>query len=159
MDTIRFSVMDYFNYLKGDQNSRCVYEGEEVLSAGHIIFCGCRGKKKDLLEIVSLCLQTTALKNFPHTIQGNFLINKNQATVGTMVCSCKAGNGGRCKHISATLLFCTRITLEKLEPVSQTDLKCVWSMRKAETKNMYEAVSIDEMPCFKNKVSPSVNIQ
>ncbi|KAK4882546.1 hypothetical protein RN001_005865, partial [Aquatica leii] len=51
---IPLGYQNYFNYLEGHQNSRCVSEGEEVLSAANIIFYRCRVKKKDLLEILKM---------------------------------------------------------------------------------------------------------
>lgn len=52
------------------------------------------------------------------------------------------------------LSFCFRISIGDLEIVSQTDLKCVWSTKKCVTQEKYAAVPLNDMPCFKNKISP-----
>ncbi|XP_072385868.1 uncharacterized protein [Diabrotica undecimpunctata] len=149
---IMFSVVEYFKYLGGNENSRRVYEGEQVVRAGHIIMCGrLHTEKQDRIVIYALCLQTSALQSSPHVIKGQLNIVNNIASVHKMECSCKGGNSGYCKHISAVLLHCTRIPLETLEELSQTDLQCAWSLRKATSKDQYKAVSIPEMPCYKDK--------
>lgn len=115
MDTVQvypcvtLSIVDYMQYLAGHEHSRCVYEGEEVLQAGHLILCGQTNKAQESeLHIFALCLQTSALTSNPHEITGVLAIQGNKANVRKMVCSCKAGSCGRCKHISATLLWCTK---------------------------------------------------
>ncbi|KAG5863459.1 hypothetical protein JTB14_026643 [Gonioctena quinquepunctata] len=74
-----------------------------------------------------------------------------------MSCSCKAGNTGRCKHISA-VLKCSRSDLQELELICQTDLKCVGNRQKHTTREKYRAVPIKDMPCFTKKVEEHVNI-
>ena len=50
-------------------------EGERVLSAGHIIKCGKNGDSNgDIVSILSVCLQTSQLREKPHEINGE--INK-----------------------------------------------------------------------------------
>lgn len=57
-------------------------------------------------------MQTSAITASPHEVQGVLLIcsDKTQAklSVQNMSCTCKAGQGGKCKYVSAVLLYCTR---------------------------------------------------
>ncbi|KAJ8909641.1 hypothetical protein NQ315_015333 [Exocentrus adspersus] len=46
--------------------------------------------------------------------------------------------------------------LEEFEEISQTDLKCVWSTQKSVTQEKYSAVSINQIPCFKDQVKQSL---
>lgn len=48
----------------------------------------------------------------------------------------------------AALYFCFRDDLNKIETVSQTEIKCVWSQQKSSTREKYKPVPICEMPCF-----------
>lgn len=98
------------DYLGGTNTSRCVYEGEEVLNAGHLIMCGkldSTSQEKNIV-VCGLCLQTSDLKSHPHEIKGQLEIINKKLKVKNMNCSCKAGNSGKCKHISALLIKCTR---------------------------------------------------
>lgn len=83
--------------------------GEAVLNAGHLILCGITEKNKKLFNLFALCLQTSALQSSPHEISASLNILNNNINISKATCSCKAGLGGRCKHITATLLFCTRL--------------------------------------------------
>lgn len=96
-------------YVKGTENSRCVYEGEEVVNAGHIILYGKTEESKNSMKIVALCLQTSALNSAPHEVYGSLIISPNNIVkIGHMRCTCKAGLGGTCKHVSGVLIQCTR---------------------------------------------------
>ncbi|XP_050497488.1 uncharacterized protein LOC126892001 [Diabrotica virgifera virgifera] len=152
----RLRLVEYLEYLGGTNTSRSVCEGEEVLNAGHVILCGkSNSSTSDKILIYALCLQTSALTSDPHKIRGELLqCNSEKGTIKikSMFCSCKAGASGRCKHISAVLLNCTRVNLEELEVISQTDVKCVWSTQKHVTQEKYKPVPIKDMPCFKNKI-------
>lgn len=108
MCEIRLSIVDYMKYLEGTKNSKCVYEGEHVLNAGHLILAGKTKSTATSVNIIALCLQSSALENEPHKIEGLFKIGNQKAQIERMVCSCKAGQSGRCKHISAFLIKCTR---------------------------------------------------
>lgn len=106
---LKYSLLDYFKYVNGTENSRTVYEGEQVVNAGHVILCGITEEHPDSLKLYALCLQTSALQSAPHTIEGVFDIKDDETCmVRKATCSCKAGKSGRCKHISAVLIFCTR---------------------------------------------------
>lgn len=106
---MKLSLIEYMRYIGGTHSSRCVYEGEEVLNAGHVILCGkLSSSTQDKLHLCALCLQTTSLTSDPHQIKGTLLKEDGQVQIEKMNCSCKAGNSGKCKHISAVLINCTR---------------------------------------------------
>lgn len=149
---MRLSIIDYMEYLEGTNTSRCVYEGEEVLNSGHLILCGKLDFSSQVnnMFVCGLCLQTSDLKSHPHEIKGELEIINEKLKVKHMNCSCKAGKSGKCKHISALLIKCTRVDLETFEIISQTDLKCTWSKQKSMTEEKYQAVSIHKMPCLKD---------
>lgn len=107
---VRLSIVEYMQYLGGTESSRCVQEGEEVVNAGHVITLG-RINSVDMknVKLCALCLQTSALNSAPHHINGMLHIEgRGTVKVINMNCSCKAGNSGKCKHISAVLIKCTR---------------------------------------------------
>ncbi|EFA12075.1 hypothetical protein TcasGA2_TC006882 [Tribolium castaneum] len=115
---LRLSVSEVCNYLQSTPASRNFVEGEAVLNAGHIILCGKTDAEDDWINIFALSLQTSALKNNPHEIKGQIeMLPNNICKIKQMTCTCKAGLGGQCKHISAVLLHCTRISFTKLEKV------------------------------------------
>lgn len=58
---VRFSIVEYMKYVEGTEASRCVYEGEEVLNAGHILFGKLNSLDLDKLTLCALCLQSSAL--------------------------------------------------------------------------------------------------
>jgi hypothetical protein len=102
------SIIDYNSYMNSGKNSRTVIEGEELVNANHLTLCGITKKSHNSFSIYALCLQTSALLSQPHTIEGSFDIGSRRALIHKFICSCKAGNGGRCKHISAVLIYCMR---------------------------------------------------
>ncbi|CAI6363425.1 unnamed protein product [Macrosiphum euphorbiae] len=103
-------------------------EGENILNSGHLINCGYI-ISKDLKEIniLGMCLQTSAIRDKPHNKTGSLQLNENGLKVTKILCTCKAGNSQKCKHIVSTLLYLNRNGISSLEPISQTDLKCSWS--------------------------------
>lgn len=107
ISVMRLSLVPYFKYLGSNIASRNVREGEEVLNANHLILCGSTKLCPEVVDIYALCLQTSALTAAPHIIQGSIELEPN-ICISKMSCSCKAGAGGKCKHISAVLLHCTR---------------------------------------------------
>ena len=98
-----------FNFLNAAPGSRSVVEGEAVLHAKHLVVCGVLQKSTETSEIIAYCVQTSAINKDPHEIKGNLNIKGSVVDIGIFVCSCKAGTSGCCKHIAATLLFCTRL--------------------------------------------------
>nr|CAI5831074.1 unnamed protein product [Callosobruchus analis] len=157
MGRLTLSLMEYITYIGGNANSRVVLEGEEVVNAGHIILYGKSELTHFSLKVCALCLQTSALQSNPHEIKGTLTISNKFAAIKQMYCTCKAGAGGQCKHISALLILLTRTNLLELEDISKTQLACAWSGRKGIVQDKYKAVPVPEMPCIKAAV-PGPNI-
>lgn len=105
---MRLSITVYTAYLEGSEHSKCVVEGENVLNAGHLILAGKTGHSDNTTFIYGLCLQSSAIFQQPHEIKGELINSGGVLTILKMHCSCKAGNSGRCKHISAFLIKCIR---------------------------------------------------
>lgn len=101
-------LKDIFNYCECDVNSRNYNEGESVLMANHVIVVGEEEIRtvEDEIKIYSLVLQTSNLNGPPHEIQGS--ICRKTLSVKKFTCSCKAGAGGKCKHVTAVLLYLNR---------------------------------------------------
>ena len=97
-----------YNFVNGNQNSRNINEGEEVLKSGQILAVGCTNKIGKIKEILGLVLQTSGMTLFPHTITGSLHIENFNAEIVQMKCSCKAGLSGTCKHIVAVFLYLER---------------------------------------------------
>lgn len=81
-------------------------EGNKIVNAGHLIFCGKKaGRPDESVHILAKCMALSKMRGVPHQILGEI------STIGdvmSMECSCKAGLGEKCKHILATLLHCSR---------------------------------------------------
>ena len=60
------SFVEILKFLEGSESSRCNYEGERILQAKHLIYCGIKQEGDDLIEIIGLCLQTSSS---PHMIE------------------------------------------------------------------------------------------
>uniref|UniRef100_A0A6P7H3Y7 Uncharacterized protein LOC114344070 isoform X1 n=1 Tax=Diabrotica virgifera virgifera TaxID=50390 RepID=A0A6P7H3Y7_DIAVI len=149
---MKLKIAEYMAYLQCSAHSKCVVEGENVLDAGHLILAGKTVQHLNKIFIYGLCIQSSAINQNPHEIKGELMtIKGNVLKINAMHCSCKAGNSGRCKHISAFLVKCVREDIESLEEISQTDIKCVWSNEKKNTKAKYKPVSVEEMPCYEQK--------
>ncbi|KAI4455552.1 exonuclease phage-type/recb c-terminal domain-containing protein [Holotrichia oblita] len=53
---------------------------------------------------------------------------------------------GRCKHVAAVLILCTRDDMKNLPAISSTDMKCYW--KKSTIVEKYKAIPIKEHGCF-----------
>lgn len=104
---MRLSILEYMRYLEGSLHSKCVVEGENVLNAGHLILGGKTEVSSKFVSIYGLCLQSSAINSDPHEIKGT-LSTDETVKIKEMRCSCKAGNSGKCKHVSALLVKCIR---------------------------------------------------
>lgn len=98
-----------FSYLQATPESRCVVEGEALVSAKHIILLGTTSATMELVQIIALCLQTSGVKNSPHEINGKLIHKDGDVNIVEFTCTCKAGLSGICKHIAAVLIKCTRL--------------------------------------------------
>lgn len=100
-------VADIYSWAETSASHRNFIEGNRVLEANHVIKIGktVESVTGDCVYIIALCLQTSHLKESPHEIKGKLCKN---GKILSMTCSCKAGLGEKCKHILATLLYCSR---------------------------------------------------
>nr|CAI5842319.1 unnamed protein product [Callosobruchus analis] len=153
---MRLSIMEFMEYIGGSEHSKCVVEGENVLKVCHLILAGKIQEQSctEYMTVYGLCLQTSALDSNPHEITGKLELGTS-VKISSMLCTCKAGNSGKCKHASAFLIRCVREDVETLAPISQTDKKCVWATQRNLTKEKYRPVPVAEMPCFSGKILKS----
>jgi hypothetical protein len=113
---------------------RPIIEGDRLLQSDFLILCGYLNNK-----IFGLCLRSSTINESPHKIEVSLSAGyKNWICT----CSCKAGAGGKCKHIVAVLLHLNKV--DHLEQLSCTDVEQVWGKRKAKVKETVEAVPLDE---------------
>lgn len=110
-------------------NSRSFVEGEKILDAGHIIFCGKEEGDGPAVKVVALCLFTSALKGEPHKVTANLIAKDLSLEVCSTTCTCKAGQSECCKYEVGVLLLCNRKGVAYLESVSSTDLECSWKAK------------------------------
>ena len=98
-------MYDIFTLI-GD-SKRPLIEGEALFKANHVMLCGLQRNEDYFVKILGLCLQTSAFDQPPHEI--NIQISQNEAkkTIECL-CSCKAGNSKKCKHIVSVLLHINR---------------------------------------------------
>ena len=81
-------------------------EGERIINAGHIIYCGKNIDFNGSVRLSAKCLSTSSLRREPHEIKGEVL---SSGHIISMTCTCKAGLGEKCKHVLGTLLYCYRL--------------------------------------------------
>ncbi|VEN44989.1 unnamed protein product [Callosobruchus maculatus] len=144
---MKLSIIEYMNYIGGSKNSKCVEEGESILNEQHLILAGKVRETScaDYITLYGLCLQTNAPNLNPYEITGKLLLGTS-VTVSSMLCTCKDGNSGKCKHVSAFLLKYIREDVETLEVISETDKKWVTQ------RDLMKDVPVAEMPCFSGKI-------
>ncbi|CAD6224481.1 GSCOCG00011782001-RA-CDS [Cotesia congregata] len=145
---MRVAIQEICNFACAEPNHKSFIGGESILEAGHLIKCGLQPSDRNLDEvynIIAFCLQTSHLKDAPHEIVG--AIAKTGQIMG-MSCSCKAGLSEACKHIVATLLFCNRNDYDKLQIITCTDKKCVWSAPQKAALEKYEPNPLAQHSCF-----------
>ncbi|KAK0178534.1 hypothetical protein PV327_007415 [Microctonus hyperodae] len=121
------SIKEICTWAGTKPDNRNFVEGERLLQAGHILKCGKCSVKCDrgAVSIIAYCLQTSHLKENPHKIDGHVSLS---GKIKTMICTCKAGLGEKCKHIIATLIYCTRYKINEIEELSCTDKECSWKV-------------------------------
>lgn len=97
---------EIFRFAETGVGHRSFIEGERLVKASHILFCGRESNKTGDTgcNLLGYCVQTTDLRGKPHEITGIFENEK----IKTMKCTCKAGLSSKCKHIVAFLLCCYR---------------------------------------------------
>lgn len=104
---MKLGIMEYMRYLGGSEHSKCVVEGENVINAGHLLSAGKLEETSDFISIYGLCVQSSSVDSLPHEVTGKLSVGST-INILNMLCTCKAGNSGRCKHVSALLIKCIR---------------------------------------------------
>lgn len=101
------NIKEICDWAGTNPSQRNFTQGEKILSAGHLIKCAKSvfEESGEHIEITAFCMQTSNLRDKPHEIEGKISCT---GKILHMVCSCKAGQGEKCKHITATLLYCSR---------------------------------------------------
>lgn len=95
--SINVCVIDLLNF--GGPNM--MRSGDEVYKSSHLLGCGVVSGSDKNYKIEAYCLQSSHPDHPPHTIT---ITTAEIFEKWNFHCSCKAGNGGKCKHIYATLL-------------------------------------------------------
>lgn len=95
---INISINEIMCYI-GD-GKRNLKEREQVYKAKHIIFAGSLFQST-MTEVVAICLRSSSPGNSPHQINLRHIDKTNK--LWTILCSCKGGSNGRCKHSVAAL--------------------------------------------------------
>lgn len=155
------TIQALFEFLNATPPSRCINEGQAVLNAGHIILHGIENKTDHTIQVYGLCLKSSGLRKDPHEIRIVFRIVETHIYLKTAVCSCKAGNSSRCKHIAALLFLCTREKLTEFDFLSSTDVTCKWKDTHSKTVDAkYGGIPFEDYPCIKKvKLGNSVLLE
>lgn len=95
---INVSIIDIMAYI-GD-GKRMLQERQQVFKAKHIVFAGTLNTSATL-EVVAICLRSTTPGISPHQI--NLRCVDKTSILWKIVCTCKGGSNGRCKHSIAAL--------------------------------------------------------
>ena len=97
---MKLTIAEICRFTASTPSCRNFVEGERVLHAGHVIFCGKEAENETSTKVIAFCMQTSSLKDKPHEIRGEITL---QGIVKDAVCSCKAGLGKKCKHVVVVL--------------------------------------------------------
>ena len=66
---MKISINEIFSFTQSSPSCRNFVEGERVLNANHVIFCGKKKcADKDCINFVAFCLQTWNMRSTPHEI-------------------------------------------------------------------------------------------
>lgn len=105
MTKVIVEIFELIKYVNG--GSRPFEEGCRVLNSNHILLCGLCSTNNNVDKYFALCLQSTALNDYPHEINVEISMQNNIKIINAH-CTCQAGNSGRCKHAVGVLLFLNR---------------------------------------------------
>ena len=101
---ISINFKNITDYAGENTNQRNFREGMRLVSSNHIIKCGKSTSNNDSkVKIIGLCL-TSVVREKSHEITGEF--SSLDGKIASFVCSCTAGESGKCKHILRTLFYC-----------------------------------------------------
>jgi len=101
------TLSEIITWVGNNENQKNIRDAERILSVGHLIQCGINAEKSNDREIyiTALCIQTSHMKEKPHEVSA---IISNSGKINSVICTCKAGLGQKCKHSVATLFYCYR---------------------------------------------------
>ncbi|XP_051156911.1 uncharacterized protein LOC127278964 [Leptopilina boulardi] len=151
------NISDVCAFANATASTRNFLEGEKLLHAGHLLFCGKEAEEDNLINLIAFCIQSSKIKDAPHEIKRSLLNGK----INLIKCSCTAGQSQKCKHVVATLLLLTIKNTDELDSVSFTDKKCLWDNPRTACLEQYEPAPIEIHDCcadkFKKEYSFSVS--
>lgn len=103
MDKVKISLLNVVEYFGNAK--RPIISGEEIVNAGWIYAIGVAPNPAQH-QIIGLVVQTSAMTSSPHEVR---LHNLHKFVKDWRCeCTCKAGEGMKCKHIAACLIYLTR---------------------------------------------------
>lgn len=107
---LTLTLEEIFKFVKSNEKSRNIREGQKILSSKNLIRCGITSKSSNQVHVYALCMKTSGLSELPHVITGVFEQDPRTqlGLIKKMSCTCKAGLSEECKHIVAVLLYCTQ---------------------------------------------------
>ncbi|XP_066587824.1 uncharacterized protein [Prorops nasuta] len=148
---MKLTINEICNFTKSIPSHRNFIEGEKLLNAKHIIFCGKTTSVKETSDFnfIAFCLQTSNMKGSPHEINGSI---SSAAKIKDVKCSCKAGLSKKCKHSVAVFLYLSRFDVNDFDLVSCTDTKCLWKIPQLKSMETYTPKPLCEHECFKEKI-------
>lgn len=127
---------------------RPIKEGEAVLDAEHITLCG----KLPNGQVIAHCMQSSQMSAKPHQIK---LVLTNECKNWVCSCTCKAGAGGKCKHIIAALLYINRYT--EIPELSCTDVEQSWA--KPKHKGVLEVLPLEDFCHISSMTTPELSTE
>lgn len=75
--------------------------GDQVYKSSHLLDLGVVSYGTQTCKIEGVCMQSSHPSEKPHSLS---IETSSNFKDWKFYCSCKAGNGGRCKHVYAALL-------------------------------------------------------
>ncbi|KYM96020.1 hypothetical protein ALC62_13328, partial [Cyphomyrmex costatus] len=144
---IMVGIAEICAFTSSTPSCRNFTEGEKVLRAGHVLYCGKQTGVETCVSLIAFCLQSSNLKGPLHEIKGEISFD---GKIKEIKCSCKAGLSAKCKHIVAVLLHLNTTDLTALEETSCTDKKCLWSIPRRKALENYEPAPLRSHECFTN---------
>ncbi|KAK5642707.1 hypothetical protein RI129_008874 [Pyrocoelia pectoralis] len=109
-------------------------QAERLLNANHLIKCG-KSSPNDgscAAKVTALCLKTSNLTDVPYEIVVKI---GGDDSILSVVCSCKAGTGEKCKHCVATLLHCFRLWFQLRKSTEVPEKEQLWKNLKPRHDN------------------------
>eukprot|EP00102_Acyrthosiphon_pisum_P009396 XP_003247467.1 PREDICTED: uncharacterized protein LOC100568648 [Acyrthosiphon pisum] len=145
-----FTIGEIFTFANCSINSQNVVEGEQVLKSKQIILCG-KIVKENEIQIKALVIQSSHIREMPHEITGN-ISTVPLLKIVIFACTCAAGLSEFCKHIAAILLLLNRNSLDEIDTLSSTDIRCQWTKLREPSLEKFKPVPISKFCCVGNSI-------